>query len=178
MLEIDALTTAFENCPDDLRDLHLMRRALRIYREDYKQLADDRLTWPVFDGLAEKLGKEAAGIIDDKEIPWPAGEVIGNFVASISKRRKEASANWIESLEADAAAVSSMSVAEANRLHGRANAPPTVLTESHSKRLNKVLNNIVCRLDVLRIDWLVVKYKELSLPLRKKFLQIVVEEGE
>ncbi|MBU4270782.1 MAG: hypothetical protein KKA28_02795 [Planctomycetes bacterium] len=173
LVESDALTTAFENCPNDLRDLQVMRRALRIYREDHKQLADDRLSWPAFESLAEQLRKEAEGIVDGKEIPWPPGEVIGDFVTSISKRRKESSTAWIGGIEAEAATVSSMSAADANRLHVRASAPPSVLTEPHAKRLEKVLKEVETRLDALKIDWLVEKFKELPVPLRKKFLQIV-----
>jgi hypothetical protein len=61
------------------------------------------------------------------------------------------------------------------RLHIRASAPPAVLTEPHAKQLNKVLKDIESRLDVLKIDWLVEKFKELPPPLRKKFLDIVAE---
>jgi hypothetical protein len=69
-----------------------------------------------------------------------------------------------------------MSAVEANRLHTRASAPPPILTEPHAKRLEKVLKQVETRLDGLKIDWLVEKFKELSPPLRKKFLQLAGEE--
>lgn len=173
--EIDALITAFDNCPNDLADLHSMRRALRTYREDYKQLADDRLAWAEFEGLAEKLQQEAESVIKDGEVPWSPSEVIQTFVAEISKHRKEASKAWIESIEADIEEVSSMAAGEANRFRDRLSAPPAVLTEPHVKRLGKAIKKVEGRLDVLKIDWLVEKYKELPSPLRKKFLNIVAE---
>jgi len=168
--EVDTLVTAFENCTDEITDLHLMRRALRTYHEDYKQLADARLTWPEFEALAETLQKGTQAIIDDDDIPWPPSKVLSAFATVISKQRKEASAAWIEAIETDAAEVACMSAADANRLHGRASAPPAVLTAPHTERLGKILTTIETRLDALKIDWLVERYKELPLPLQKQFL--------
>jgi hypothetical protein len=177
--ETETLMTAFENCPNDLEDLHLMRRTLRIYQKDFQQLADSRLTWAEFENLAHKMIQEAEGSLGEEEVPWPPQETIAGFVDVISKRRKETSAAWIESIESEAASVSSMSAADANRLHTRASAPPAVLTDPHAKRLKEILYKIEARLDSLKIEWLVEKFKELSPPLRKRFLQLITsQEGE
>jgi hypothetical protein len=171
--DVDTLVTAFENCTNDLTDLHLMRRALRTYHEDYKQLANARLTWPEFEALAETLQKDTQAIIDDDDVPWPPSKVLSAFATVISKQRKEASAAWIDAIEADAAEVACMSAADANRLHVRASAPPAVLTDPDTERLGKILTAIETRLDALKIDWLVERYKELSSPLQKQFLQAI-----
>jgi hypothetical protein len=171
--EIDSLVTAFENCPKDLSDLHMMRRALRTYQEDRKQLADDRLTWPEFEALASKLQTEAEQVIKDDDVPWSPSEVIGQFVETIARGRKEASTAWIDSLETDASGVSSLSAAEANRIDTRASSPPAVLTEAHAKRLEKVSRTVQSRLDSLKIEWLLEKFKELSPSLRKKFIEMI-----
>ena len=176
LLEAESLVSAFENCPNDLRDLLAMRRALRTYSEDHKQLRDDRLTWPEFNSLVEKLRGEAQSIVVEKEVPWPPDEVISEFAKNITKRREQASKAWIEELEAEATSVASMPAADANRLHNRVSNPPPVLTEAHTKCRVKVLKSIETRLDLLKIEWLVEKFKELALPLRKKFLQIVAED--
>jgi hypothetical protein len=171
--EVESLLTAFENSSSDLSDLLLMKRALRTYHEDFKQLSDERLTWPEFESLSEKLRIEAQQVINDDDVPWPPSEVVSAFEETISKRRKEVSITWIDAIEADVAAVSSLSAADANRLYARAGAPPATLTESHAKRLKRVIKKIEGRLDVLKIDWLVEKFKELSPSLQKKFLRIV-----
>jgi hypothetical protein len=171
--EVESLVTAFENCTNDLDDLHLMRRALRTYREDRRQLADERLTWAQFDNLGQQLQREAESVIDDDDVPWRPKDVISAFLSAISERRVEASASWIAFIEEDAAGVPSMSAAEANRLQTRCNLPPPVLTEADIDRLEKVLSNVEARLDSLKIDWLVEKFNELPLPSRRKFLQMV-----
>ena len=66
-----------------------------------------------------------------------------------------------------------MSAADANKCDVRASAPPAVLTEPHTKRLNKVRKNLENRLEALKIDWLIEKFKELPPPSRKKFLQTI-----
>jgi len=171
--EVDSLVTAFENCPNDLSDLHMMRRALRTYQEDHKQLADDRLTWQEFDSRMEELKNEAAQVAGDNDVPWSPSAVISPLVETISKRRREASTAWSDVIKADITALSTLSAVDANRLHTRASAAPAGLTDSHSNRLEKVRKKIESRLDALKIDWLVEKFRELSPPLRKQFLQIV-----
>jgi hypothetical protein len=92
---------------------------------------------------------------------------------AIGKQRKQASTDWIDKLESDAAGVESLPATEANRLYERANAQPAVLTDPHATRLAKVTRSITKRLDALKLEWLVEKFRELDGPLRKKFLQLI-----
>jgi hypothetical protein len=165
--------TAFEGCANDLNDLHQMRRALRIYHEDNKRLSDEHLTWAEFEALTEDLKQRATDIIGESDTPWPPTEVLDTLASSISKHRKQSSADWIESIEQAASTVESMSAADANRLRERVTAPPAVLTEPHTKRLEKVLKKVEKRLDALKLEWLLEKFKELDATLRKRFLQLI-----
>lgn len=171
--EVNTLVSAFENCTNDLADLHLMRRALRTYQEDYRQLDDDRLSWPEFEARATELEEQAKSVISEDDVPWPPGEVIETFATAIGKQRKQASTEWINGIEDGVAAIATMSAAEANIYHAKATSPPAVLTEPHGKRLEKVVRSIENRLDALKIDWLIEKFKELPSPSRRKFLQLV-----
>lgn len=150
-----------------------MNEALRIYQRASAQLVDDNLTWKDFDDLVQRLIQETEGSIGEEEIPWHPRDVIVSFANVISKRRKEASAAWIESVESETATMSSMSVSDANRLHIRGSEPPAVLTDLHAKRLKRTLHSIETRFDALKIEWLVEKFKELSPTLCKKFLELV-----
>jgi hypothetical protein len=171
--EVEALNSAFENCPLDLEDLQLMRQALRIYQRDFQQLNDDRLSWAEFNELACNFKSEAQSAIGEEEIPWSPEVVIDEFVKIISNHRREKSRNWIESLEAGAVSLETMSVVDVNRLHTRASSPPTVLTETETKRLEELIRKIEIRLDVLKLSWLVEKFKELPLAMRQKFIAII-----
>jgi hypothetical protein len=171
--EVDSLLTAFENCETDLQDLQQMRRALDVYQQDYRRLNDQRLTWDQFHDTIEDARKTTADVIDASEVPWPPEEVIDAFVDGISKQREEASAAWIEAIDEAAKTVDSMSAAEANQLHERANTPPALLTEADDNRRQKTLQRLEKRLDALKLEWLVEKYKELTVPLRRRFLQFI-----
>ena len=171
--EIDALVTAFEGCDNDLRDLHVMRRALRVYHEDYKRLADEALTWHEFERLADDLEKSSAEVISADDVPWPPDEVIEAFVADISRHRKHKSGEWIVTLEEATSGVEEMSAVDAKRILERANTPSALLTEAHEKRRKKAVKKIEIRLDALKLDWLIEEYKELNPALRKQFLKLI-----
>jgi hypothetical protein len=173
LAEVESLVGIFENLQSDQEDLLLMRRALRLYHKDYQQLADDKLSWPEFEKLTIQLRQDATSTFGEEGVPWAPTYTIGGFAATFSKRRKDASAAWIEAIESQTTGIASMSAGEANKLHARASTPPAVLTEPHAKRLQKVVKDIETRLDALKIDWLVEKFRELPAPLRKKFLQLV-----
>lgn len=178
LAEVEALVSAFENCPNDLDDLQLIRRALRMYQKDFQQLGDDRLSWGEFEELIDNFKSEAQSALGGEEIPWPPEETITGFATHISKLRKEASSAWISSLETETQNVESMSALDVNRLHTRASNPPANLTEIHAKRLGKVVSKIEIRLNELKIEWLVEKFKELSPAVRRRFMTIVSDMAD
>jgi len=171
--EVEALASAFEGCPNDLEDLQLMRRALRIYQQNYSQLANERLSWAEFEALAASCASEAKDAVGSEEIPWSPDEVIASFVDVLTSRRNAASAAWISAVDGEAGQINSMPAPEANRLYARASSPPPVLTGADSEKLSRILIGIERRLGELKVEWLVERFRELSPPMRTKFLEIV-----
>jgi hypothetical protein len=170
MAEVDALVMAFENVPNDLEDLQLMRNALRLYQRAYQRLSDENLTWAELEGLMAEIRKEIGAAFVEKELPWPPDKTIDGFLHDISRHRKDLSAVWIGVLEKDSAGIATMSASEANRLHTRLSNPPAILTDSHAKRLGLIDKNLTARLEVLSVEWLVEKFKELPAKSKKEFL--------
>ena len=173
--EVDALTSSFENCTIDLEDIQLMRKALRLYQKAYQQMESNKLSWPEFEELAIRCKDEAKSIIGEDEIPWPPEETIDSIFTEISKFRKTASNEWLESLLADANIVDSMSAIDANRLLDRARNLPAIIAYDESKRIKIIVQKIENRLELLKIEWLVEKFKELPIAMRSKFLAIIDE---
>lgn len=170
---VEALMSAYENCPGDLEDFQGMRNALRIYQRAYQQLGDDRLTWTEFENAKATIAQEAESALGEAEPPWPPKETVESISDIVSKRRKEDSAIWIQDIESAAENVTSMSASEADRLHERVTNPPAVLTDPHVNRLKKVKKVVESRLDALAIEWLVEKYRNLPDTSKKKFLRII-----
>ena len=173
--EVESLMSSFENCPNDIEDLQLMRKALRICHNTYSQLNDKRLSGSEFESLARQCEAEAQSALGEDEPPWSAEDAIQSLVKITSRQRKEASKAWIESIQEEAISVATMSAADANRLRARADNPPPVITEAHTKRLAEIVYDIESRLNSLKIDWLVEIFKELSPTMRKEFLSRISE---
>jgi len=168
--EVDELFSVFEGCGDDLDDLQLMRRSLRIYIQAYQQLDNDGLFWNEFDALADKLKSEVFDAIAEEEPPWEPLGTIGNFRKAIVESREAKSLEWIQALEKETEDLGNLNVADMNRLHTRANCPPAVLSENHRARLEEINKKIEEHLSKLKIDWLIEKFRELSPEMQKQFL--------
>jgi len=143
---------------------------LRLYQRAYQRLSDENLTWEELEGLTTEIRKEIGAAFGEDEVPWSPDKTVDGFLHDISQHRKDLSAVWIGVLEKDAAGIATMSASEANRIHMRLNTPPAVLTESHAKRLKLVDRKLTARLEVLSVEWLVEKFKELPAKSRKEFL--------
>jgi len=168
--EVDELFSVFEGCREDLDDLQLMRRSLRIYLQVYQQLSNDRLTWNEFDSLANKLKSEVFDAVGEDEPPWEPLETIENFRKLIAESREEKSLEWIQDLEKETADFESLNAAAINSLHARANCPPAVLADNHGARLEEINKKIEKHLSKLKIDWLIEKFRELTPEMQKQFL--------
>ncbi|MEW6378860.1 MAG: hypothetical protein AB1611_04555 [bacterium] len=170
--EVEELTGAFEGCQDDLDDFRVIRSVLQAYQGCYRQLQNEGLTWQEFNSRAEKLRQEIEATYGEAEIPWPVDETFGSFVDIITKQRNQASLSWIEAVESEASDIATMPAPDANRLHTKANNPPSVLTEQHEKRLAKLIKQIEVRLETLALDWLIEKFQALPESAKKKFLKL------
>ena len=168
--EVASLVSSFENLPRDLEDLQLMRHALKIYQKGYMRLSDEKLNWSEFETLAEEIRKEWAATLGEDELPWLPEDTLDGFVQTISKRRKQASSAWIDSIEAQIENIPGMPADEANRFYNRLSNPAPVLTDPHLKRLAVVDRKVQARLDALSVDWLIEKFKELPAKAKKDFL--------
>ena len=176
LAEVDSLMAAFEGCESDLADLQLFRRALKLFQSGLKKLETDNLTWTEYEAEIAKVKTECIAALEGEELPWDSGECIECLAKELSQQRKAQSAEWIESFEQEAGAVSKMDVAGASRLYSKANTPPTFLTAPHAKRLESATKQIKAHLDDMKLDWMVEEFKAMPESLRKKFLQIVAKQ--
>jgi hypothetical protein len=175
LTEVKSLLPAYENLDSDLKDFQLMRHALKTYQKSYHRLSDEKLTWKEFEIMVDETRKECVAIFGDDELPWSLEETIEVFKRNITKHRKGQSTAWINALEEDIAGITTMDTNGVNRLYTRINTPPAVLTEAHEKRLEILAKKVASRLDALSVEWLIVKFKELSPKNQKDFFRLVRE---
>ena len=172
--EVEEMISVFEGCQNDIGDLQILRKALRIYVQGYQQLNNDRLSSTEFELLTKNLKVEASDAFKDDMPPWDPEETIENFRNIIAKDRAEKSLAWIQSLERDASNLEGLKATEANVLHARASCPPPIFGESHQAHLKKITVEIENRLNGLKIEWLIEKYRELNPQMQRQFLSIIV----
>ncbi len=179
-LEVSTLVKIFEGCERDLEDLYAMEKALQIFHRFCSQLKDDQLTWNQFHKLSERLTKEIKVNFKEDELPWSIDEILPRFIKNITQQRNEKSALWINNVKSEYALISTMTTAEANRLHTKTNNPPPYITEHDIKDLSKMITQIEEHLNKLDVEWLIEKYRELPYAAKTNFLKAAKEilEGE
>ena len=171
--EINSLIHAFDGRPNDLEDLLSMKKAIKIYRECYKQFTNEALSWEDFDQLPSSLTKEYGEILEEEEAPWPPDEVIEKFYKNISETRQAKSQTWISHLDDRINNVETLTAAKANQLMAQLQKLPFYLTPVHKKQLDGVINQIDKRLNDLSVEWLVEKFKELSADRKIEFVELI-----
>ena len=171
--EVESLIAAFENVPADLEDLQLMQRALKKYKRGYERLSSLNVSWGDFETLATSIQKECTDEFGEEELPWPSDNVIGELVENEIRRREAESASWLTPIENQVKNLMTMSVTDANHLHQLASAPPIIVTESHARRAAQIVSKVEDRLDALKIEWLLEKFKELKPGSQKEFIALV-----
>ncbi|NCD34548.1 MAG: hypothetical protein EOL87_14180 [Spartobacteria bacterium] len=173
--EVAALITAYEGDDVQLQELQLIRKFLQMSLLHYQQLNSESLNAEEFDGLTKKLTEELSGSFATGATPWNAESVLKGLANTVSAIRTERSSVWINALEESLTGLESMDVSEANRLHGRATTPPSYLTNKDSVRRAACVQNIENRLNALKVDWLIEKFRELPEDLQIAFLEQVKE---
>ncbi len=169
--EIENLVAAFEGLPEDLEDLHLMRKMLRLYRSFHQRLADFSLNWAEFEATAKNCQTEAEKALGEDEIPWSPEDIVEMFYKSQTKIRKERSQAWLDEIENSSSSLATMSAAEANSLLNKLNAPPSFIADSHMKSVKKLITQLTKRLEALEVEWLVEKFKELPVKTKLEFMK-------
>ena len=167
------LITAYEGDDIQLQELQVIRKFLQMTLLHYQQMNNDALSWSELAKLIDKLKDETSQTFSTSVVPWDIEGVLNELSASVSSRRTERSNEWVGSLETGLDGLENMDVTDANRLHGRATAPPCYITENDEARRLACLQQIESRLNNLKIDWLVEKFQELSKDMQTRFLSLV-----
>ncbi len=176
--EVTALITVYEGDDDQLQELQLMRKFLQMNLLHYQQLNNESLDWAEFMKLTEKLKKEVLQAFSAGDLVWDGEKVLNGLSDSISAIRTERSSVWTATLEESLAGLESLNVSDANRLHGRASTPPSYITKQDDVRRSTCVQSIEKRLNALKVDWLVEKFKELPEGMQSLFLERIAVKSE
>jgi len=173
--EINSLMTAFEGLNADIEDIVLMKQALDLFQQGFNRLSRKDITWTEFDTIIHDWQKEMLADLGEEELPWDFEKTIYVLSKEKAKAREKMSSSWITELKNLWNSMTSPhSASEANRLYEKAANPPPFVTENHREKAEHIRNEVEAKLESLKIEWLVERFKEMPLQSKKGFLEIVV----
>jgi hypothetical protein len=170
--EIDSLLISFDGLDSDLEDLLSMKKAIKIYRSCYGELNNTSLSWDQFNSMKDYLIERFEPELEEDEVPWNLEEVLDFFSNAVSKDRKNRSEEWMKKVFGFEMVNENMNASDANALLREISSPPLFLTKEHSEQLDTLRKKITQHLSNLNIEWLIEKFKELTLPKKTEFLEI------
>lgn len=173
MSEVAWLTRAFEGMDTDLEDMALMEKALHLFQQGCVRLSQDSLTWAEFWSFADSWATDMQEALGEEELPWSIEETVSSLVVEKAEDRERMSLAWINDLEKLSNSMESPTTSEANRLYEKASTPPPFVAEEHRQKALAVLEEIEEQLEVVKVQWLVEKFKELPEDTKLRFLEIV-----
>ncbi len=169
--EAEDLERIYEGCDTDLAELRLTRRALHFYRDVFKQLSSELLSENDLEALFISLKEKGVNELADDEPIWMPDETINIILKYVTKVRETAGKQWLQRIEPMIDKIMEMDVSEANELHNKLSNSPAFLSQSQKNSLGRLQAKVEERLNQIRIEWLVEKYKDLDEKLRKEFLR-------
>ncbi len=113
--------------------------------------------------------------LEEEEVPWDFDEVVESFSNFISQEREARSTSWFIKISEDEPLVTSMAAETANKLLHQLSSPPLYLTEKDWENLNALKQKVIQRLSELNIEWLIEKFKELSMAKQTEFIELASE---
>jgi hypothetical protein len=168
--EVNALFNIYDRCPEDLDDLQVMRRTLRLFLQVYLSLDDELLTEEKFVELVKKLTIETESALEEEEQPWDVNETISKFKDIILEHRQAKSSGWIESVLLEINSLEELPITDLNRLHNKISNPPAIITPKDHTSLVELRKVVDLRLGTMKVDWLIQMFNELPTELQKSFI--------
>ena len=117
--------------------------------------------------MKQKAITELAG----EDPPWRPEETLEAIINHVSTVRGASSRQWVDEIRPIVETLGDMSISDANGLFNRLSTPPAYLSAPQRKELSVFLGKVETRLNQIKIDWLVAKYRELEEASRKEFLK-------
>ena len=171
-VEIKSLISSFDGLNSDLEDLFSMQKVIKIFHTCYRELSNINLSWDQFNSIKKHLFDRFKTEVESEETPWDFEEVLENFFRTISKYRSNQSKEWLDSVFIEESLLNTMDASSANTLLHQISSPPLFLTKDHLDQLDIFKRKVTQHLSNLNIEWLLEKFKELTLPKKNEFIEM------
>lgn len=168
---VNDLIATYEGCDNDLEDLSLMQKAIKLFKESYSKLYDFSLDWKQFEALTAKI-KTDAGVKygDNDPPPWDIEETIDVLSEEISEIRKDKAIEWLKPFLNNESRISVMGVKEADGLRSKLLSKSPLLSDEQIEIAQRLAEKAEERCNGLEVEWLYQKFMQLSENAQEIFL--------
>lgn len=170
--EVRALITVYDGQKIDIEDFQLMSRLLRVFEDNYYQLASLDLPEKELNAKCKRFVKDAESMLGkDDNIPWDIKKTYELLTKAIRKLRSKNAKEWLAEHLLTPKQISNLDAREANQLRALLHSPPAVLDKMQLKQADKTLEGCNKRLDKLELDGLLVRFQALSREAKISFIE-------
>lgn len=172
--KIDRLIYQFDGLQEDIDYLMEMKRVLLFFKNAEKRLSDENLDEEGMEKELRVLEFEGEKFSENCP-PWMPIEVLPVLAEAAKGEKKRKGEAWIGSMKSEISGLRSMGASEANNLHKKLENSPLFLTKEQKTIVREMLMAVEKHLESLELDWLMEKFKALTVDARRKFLKFAYE---
>ncbi len=176
--QVSNLTKIFQGQEIDLEDLHAMDMQLGQLDRDMRAWNDMSLSNRELTQMVEARIKqiEEASEHDEEPPPWNTPTVYRAYLQYLLEDRHKRADEWMNSIgHYDVANTCKMSADDCQALLSRIRRLPAYLSDNHLQQLQAMQMHLNQRLDDLKVDGLLARFKQLSRQLQQKFLKLAAD---
>ena len=178
-IEVRDLMAIFAGEDIDIDELNKMDKRLAQFEQDFSYLND--LSRPESDlrqYLADKIQQIHSEEEKDEEAPlWrDAQDIYDKFMEHVLTDRQNRSNEWLKGVLQPQERIQGMDAAGCQRLLSRLEVAPIYITEEDQTRIEEMKSSIQRRLGDLKVEGLLVQFRNLPKDLKREFYEIIAAE--
>ncbi|AFV11898.1 hypothetical protein Tph_c16950 [Thermacetogenium phaeum DSM 12270] len=168
--EIDSLIRIYEGREKDIEDLKLVQKQLELVELHYQRLSREDLDEEEFQEACKRYKEENDSEFLDDAPPLDNELIYGSFIKEIRAKREREAAEWMQHNIPDPKMITRMDAETLIQLRDRLQKMPRLLSTDQVKTVRDALATCEKRLDELKVEGLLAKFRELSEENKKMFL--------
>ncbi|RLC20991.1 MAG: hypothetical protein DRI57_03445 [Deltaproteobacteria bacterium] len=177
-VEVKILMDIFAGQEMDLEDLSSMDRQLAQFERDFSiwndlNIPNEELKDMVANRIEEILNLQS----QDEPPPWEdIREIYEKVLEKLLAQRLDAANQWIKGVQVSSGSISEMTAEDCQHLLNRIEKLPAYVDMEQSEQVNFMREKLEDRLDNLQVEGLLARFRQMSKPLRKQFLEMATTE--
>ena len=176
--EVNDLTALYQGDESNLEDFRVARNFVNAFIDVAARIDSLQIPQSQFEVLLAGAKDDLVSRFVDEEPPWDVNESFEKLAECVKERRKKASSEWISQMKARYATISELDLQQAeSAVRDLINVPPYFNGEKDVAARDVIVRKLEKHLESKGVDWLVEKFKQLSRPARRRFLEAIKGEG-